>query len=107
MDERENYKNLPVQDKRECNMEKISETEPLAMEDLANDKKESHPDYSESVNDCANNGQVILFSLALFYVVVNIHILQNFIVLWSRLGVIFSHCMKINALLTMHDILVF
>lgn len=99
---------MSVQDKRECNMEKISETEPLAMRDSANDKtKEPHPEYSESVNDCANNGQVILFSLALFYVVVNIHILQNFIVLWSRLGVIFSHCMKINALLTMHDILVF
>lgn len=80
MDERENYKNLPVQDKRECNMEKISETEPLAMEDLANDKKESHPDYSESVNDCANNGQVILFYMPLFYVV-NVHILKNFIVL--------------------------
>ncbi|KAG4918683.1 hypothetical protein JHK85_056964 [Glycine max] len=59
IDERENHKNLSVQDKRECNMEKISETEPLAMEDLANDKKESHPDYSESVNDCANNGQVM------------------------------------------------
>lgn len=61
-------------------MEKISETEPLAMEDLANDKKESHPDYSESVNDCANNGQVILFYMPLFYVV-NVHILKNFIVL--------------------------
>ncbi|KAL5140196.1 hypothetical protein HKD37_10G029923 [Glycine soja] len=60
MDERENYKNLPVQDKRECNMEKISETEPLAMRDSANDKtKEPHPEYSESVNDCANNGQVM------------------------------------------------
>lgn len=71
---------MSVQDKRKCNMEKISETEPLAMEDLANDKKESHPDYSESVNDCANNGQVILFYMPLFYVV-NVHILKNFIVL--------------------------
>ncbi|TKY50795.1 transcription factor jumonji (jmjC) domain protein [Spatholobus suberectus] len=60
MDERENHKNLPVQDNREGNMEKISETEPLAMRDLANDKsKEPHSELSESVNDCADNGKVM------------------------------------------------
>lgn len=67
MDERENHKNLPVQDKREGNVEKISETKPLAMRDSANDKtKELRHEYSESVNNCANNEKVIIFHVALF-----------------------------------------
>ncbi|XP_020212478.1 uncharacterized protein LOC109797008 [Cajanus cajan] len=60
MDERENQKNIPVKDRREGNVEKISESEPLVMRDSVNDKtKEPRPEYSESVNDCGNNEKVM------------------------------------------------
>lgn len=91
MDAKENQKNLRAQDKRECNTVKISENESLAMRDSANYKtKEPRPENSESANDFDNNGKVT-FSVALF-VIVSIHIWDDFIPLCSRLGVIFSHC---------------
>lgn len=65
MDERDNCNNFEfeLQDNRDGNGEKMSETEPLTIRDSANDKtKESCLEYSESVNDCANNGKVILSS---------------------------------------------
>ncbi|CAJ1977576.1 unnamed protein product [Sphenostylis stenocarpa] len=61
MDARENQKNLPAQEKRECNMVKISENEPLAMRDSANYKaKESRQENPESTNDFASNGKVMV-----------------------------------------------
>jgi len=60
LEAKENQKNLRAQDKRECNLVKISENESLAMRDSANYKsQEPRLENSESVNDFANNGKVI------------------------------------------------
>ncbi|KAK7280523.1 hypothetical protein RJT34_25587 [Clitoria ternatea] len=58
MIERENHKNLQVQDKGESKVEKISETRPSVIRDSANDKTKE-PEYAESAHDCANNGKVM------------------------------------------------
>ncbi|ESW14864.1 hypothetical protein PHAVU_007G023800 [Phaseolus vulgaris] len=60
LEAKENQKNLRAQDKRECNLVKISENESLAMRDSANYKsQEPRLENSESVNDFANNGKVM------------------------------------------------
>ncbi|CAL0316447.1 unnamed protein product [Lupinus luteus] len=60
MDERENHKNLQLQFNKEDSVEKISEIEPSVFRDSTIDKaKESCPEYSEAVNNCADNGKVM------------------------------------------------
>ncbi|XP_019441359.1 PREDICTED: uncharacterized protein LOC109346321 isoform X1 [Lupinus angustifolius] len=61
MDERGNHKNLQLEDHREDSVEKISENEPSIFRDSTNNKaKESCPEYSEAVNNCADNGKVMV-----------------------------------------------
>ncbi|CAL0320825.1 unnamed protein product [Lupinus luteus] len=58
MDERENHKNLQLQENRESSVERISENQPSIIRDSTNNRmKESWPEYSEAMNSCANNGK--------------------------------------------------
>ncbi|KAE9589445.1 hypothetical protein Lal_00000256 [Lupinus albus] len=60
VDARENHKNLQVQENRESSVDKISENLPSIIWDSTNNKmKESYPEYSEAMGNCANNGKGI------------------------------------------------
>ncbi|XP_027364803.1 uncharacterized protein LOC113871910 [Abrus precatorius] len=64
MDAGENHKNLQEQDKREGNLEKISETESLAIRNSeVHITKENCPEYLETVNDCVNDVKVMSTSI--------------------------------------------
>ncbi|XP_019452394.1 PREDICTED: uncharacterized protein LOC109354382 [Lupinus angustifolius] len=58
VDERENHKNLQLQENRESSVENISKYQPSIIWDSTNNKtKENCPEYSEAVHNCANNGK--------------------------------------------------